>query len=610
MSSRSPSPLKLHPELFASQLQMRSLFLLSIVLRTYFSISPSYIHPDEHFQGPEFMADTILGWNTKKAWEFTSSMPARSYSVAWAIYGIPMTIIELMFGPEVSPAVVLYSLRLLFSLGTWILSDMAIDRLTTSRNHKTAALFFYSSSYVSWTYQAHTFSNSIETVLLLWCLVIVHEFRTKRMGTVARHLDALLLGALVAFGIFNRVTFPAFLLIPGFALIPWLLRHPLTPITAAVGFAAVSVLLIYFDTLFFAVCASQETTLVDTPADTLHQLVDSATQLAHVKKPLVIAPLNNLMYNLNTANLALHGLHSRLQHVLVNLPQLLGPAVLLLVSTRYITSLPFLSAISGTAILSCIQHQEVRFLLPVIPLLCCCLDFTLVKRNKSLYKTFFALWLGFNIIMGVLMGTLHQGGIVPAQVHIAGTLTAAADELPHSNSSIFLWWKTYSPPIWLLGKSVGQVATIDPAVDVPGGGDNVERYAGVFDYLNNLEAQLPIDVKSEFELVKGPSQQLAFSNNKATALTTNATITVVDLMGASSPILLEIVHRLSLYSHLTTTNTSVYLVAPIASFVRNEELASQLKHNELFRINTHLNLDDIDVSDLRSLTPGLAIWKL
>ena len=44
----------------------------------------------------------------------------------------------------------------------------------------------------------------------------------------------------------------------------------------------------------------------------------------------MITPLNNLKYNLKKSNLALHGLHPRYQHLVTNLPQLLGPAFILL----------------------------------------------------------------------------------------------------------------------------------------------------------------------------------------------------------------------------------------------------------------------------------------
>ncbi|KAJ5126292.1 GPI mannosyltransferase 4 [Penicillium atrosanguineum] len=55
--------------------------------------------------------------------------------------------------------------------------------------------------------------------------------------------------------------------------------------------------------------------------------------------------------------------------------------------------------------------------------------------------------------MGFLMGIYHQGGIVPAQLAMRGivesnTLSQGVNSMPEA--SVF-WWKTYSPPHWLLG---------------------------------------------------------------------------------------------------------------------------------------------------------------
>ena len=34
----------------------RRVYLLLLAVRLYFALQPSYIHPDEHFQGPEVIA--------------------------------------------------------------------------------------------------------------------------------------------------------------------------------------------------------------------------------------------------------------------------------------------------------------------------------------------------------------------------------------------------------------------------------------------------------------------------------------------------------------------------------------------------------------------------
>jgi len=44
------------------------------------------------------------------------------------------------------------------------------------------------------------------------------------------------------------------------------------------------------------------------------------------------------------------------------------------------------------------------------------------------------------VFFGLLMGIYHQGGIVPTQVFLS--------KQPDATQAI--WWKTYSPPIWLL----------------------------------------------------------------------------------------------------------------------------------------------------------------
>jgi phosphatidylinositol glycan class Z len=50
------------------------------------------------------------------------------------------------------------------------------------------------------------------------------------------------------------------------------------------------------------------------------------------------------------------------------------------------------------------------------------------------------------------MGVYHQGGIVPVQMHIAKT---------NETVSHAFWWKTYSPPIWLLNGKNEELKTVD-----------------------------------------------------------------------------------------------------------------------------------------------------
>lgn len=150
----------------------------------------------------------------------------------------------------------------------------------------------------------------------------------------------------------------------------------------------------------------------------------------------VITPLNNLLYNMSPANLAQHGLHPWYQHLLANIPLLIGPAAALLFLQPHL-SLRLYSAVSGIFVLSIFQHQEARFLLPTIPLI---LSSVQLPRNPRLLNTWVAAWIAFNTVLGILMGIYHQGGVVPTQIFMS--------RQPDATQAI--WWKTYSPPIWLL----------------------------------------------------------------------------------------------------------------------------------------------------------------
>jgi phosphatidylinositol glycan class Z len=192
--------------------------------------------------------------------------------------------------------------------------------------------------------------------------------------------------------------------------------------------------------LFTAFIAISVDTAFYTPGEfTVSKVFDSA----------VVTPLNNFRYNSVSSNLAQHGLHPRYQHFLVNLPQLLGPATPLLFFLRRANVTPMLvSALTGIALLSIFPHQEARFLLPAVPLILS----SVRLPSPRFKKVWIGMWIIFNLVLGVLMGVYHQGGIVPVQMNIAKT----DETVTHA-----FWWKTYSPPTWLLNGKNEELKTVD-----------------------------------------------------------------------------------------------------------------------------------------------------
>lgn len=180
----------------------RRVYFLLILARIYFALSPSYLHPDENFQGPEVIAGMsvqsverigrhllcatatdlhagrVFGYPVHKTWEFTSADPIRSTFPLWLAYGWPMYILRWLwegFGLDVSPSVVYWTLRVLMLTLSVVMEDWAIHELVESPRARRVAVPLVASSYVTWTYQTHTFSNSLETLLVSWSLVLIHR---------------------------------------------------------------------------------------------------------------------------------------------------------------------------------------------------------------------------------------------------------------------------------------------------------------------------------------------------------------------------------------------------------------------------------------------------
>ncbi|KAI2842897.1 CAZyme family GT22 [Aspergillus niger] len=417
----------------------RRTYLLLLVIRVYFALSPSYLHPDENFQGPEVYAGRIFSYPSRLPWEFTSDKPIRSVFPLWPTYDVPMNLLKGFYTESGTlnppPELVYYVLRGVMFLLSFVLEDWAVYELVPLPRHRRATVVLVASSYVTWTYQTHTFSNSIETLLVAWGLVLIQRIvDNKRRSSI---FACAVLSLIAVVGVFNRITFPAFLLVPGLRLLPHFWRKPFSLLSFA-GFGL----------FFFCIAVLVDTTFYN-PSASLWDAVHAP----------IITPLNNLLYNSDQSNLALHGLHPRYHHFLVNLPQLLGPAYVAIILSMskstaiqsWLKNIRAVSAISATAMLSIFPHQEPRFLLPCVPLLLSCL-----RVRKS--RLFLAAWVIFNATLGFLMGVYHQGGVVPTQIAIPSIVSESIFEAGAMSandnaqkSATILWWKTYSPPLWLLG---------------------------------------------------------------------------------------------------------------------------------------------------------------
>ncbi|QVM11889.1 alpha 1,2 mannosyltransferase [Coccidioides posadasii str. Silveira] len=524
----------------------RRTYLILLVIRIYFALSPSYLHPDENFQGPEIFAEQVYSYPAHLTWEFTSSKPIRSIFPLWLSYGLPMTVLKWFWTETGSgstpPYLIYYVLRgTMFGL-SFVLEDWAIHELITSPRHRREAVVLVASSYVTWTYQTHTFSNSLETLLVAWSLVVIQRILENRQHSSV--LACSILAFTVVAGVFNRITFPAFIAIPAVQLIPHFFKKPFAFVSLALSGIIFSLVAIYADTSFYS---------------------SSPVSISDIFRKPIITPLNNLLYNSDKTNLASHGLHPHYQHFLINAPQLLGPVYVLLIASIFsrssrsnfsLLNMRALSALTGTLILSVFPHQESRFLIPCVPLLLTC--FRLPNP-----RVFLVTWIAFNSIMGLLLGVYHQGGIIPAQLQIPtiiSNLNPGLEKGPASQETAnVFWWKTYSPPLWLLGDAANITIKTHDLMGIPGR-----------DMLEKLRKTIPRC--SDGSILRYPRFSGSKSNNDRRVV--NPTL-------------------------LVAPNSATFLDQYVRSENKDESQDDRLslQLDPLWRYDCHLHLDDMDFGD-------------
>lgn len=75
-----------------------------------------------------------------------------------------------------------------FVLEDWALDELInLDDLANKTRQRRTALLLVASSYVTWTFQTHTFSNSVETLTVLWSLVLIKRITAPHVSLLLLH---------------------------------------------------------------------------------------------------------------------------------------------------------------------------------------------------------------------------------------------------------------------------------------------------------------------------------------------------------------------------------------------------------------------------------------
>ncbi|BGP33424.1 alpha 1,2 mannosyltransferase [Rhodotorula toruloides] len=270
--------------------------------------STSAIHPDEHFQNPEISASTVFeyarwGDGLLQTWEWEATAPCRSIVPVLGSTGWSLALLKLAMGGKPTDYLI------------W-----------STSNGSPISLLMFASSPVVFTFLLRPFSNSLETLLLAAAFRLAPR-RVRRDS----QSSLIAFGAVLALGVFTRITFVAF-------AAPLVLdvaqrcasqpsRSPQWVQFSASQGAQVSTapprrspLLRLAKRSIPIVLAFAITSLACAITDTIYFSSSGSAPLSR----LVLTPFNLLRYNLSAANLAEHGLHPRYMHVLVNWPMLFG----------------------------------------------------------------------------------------------------------------------------------------------------------------------------------------------------------------------------------------------------------------------------------------------
>lgn len=467
------------------------------VLRFGLCLTPQtgYIHPDEYFQSLEVLNGDIFSVTSNRPWEFNSTFPIRSITLHYVLAGIP-----LIFFKNISPFISLwfdvnpinpYSLiaipRFTYCLFSFT-TDICMYKICYlyGQNYRTRLLTL-ASSYVMLVYATRSFSNTIEMALMSLLVYLVADsmansdqiiyqdeylrecynhsnnikdrvrFHRMRLALPWHTLsNVFFIATLTTVGMFNRPTFVVFAFPPVFF---WLLR--------GMGSKFIGMTDFNMRVLALMICALPSF-FVMVILDSMYFGYLTLDEIVHWKvniwRDFVLTPYNFIKYNMNSDNLAQHGIHPRITHILVNIPLLyniLGLAgiysflhLIYRGAMKRWSSLPRVQSIIGlmttsfvvpVVILSIFPHQEPRFLigctLPIVFLYSQKIrnvtEHQVITKQENGYTAFMkkdikldikdyilALWYIINIVLTLFFGYIHQAGISPLINHLYKELEA------------------------------------------------------------------------------------------------------------------------------------------------------------------------------------------
>ena len=436
-----------------------------------------------------------------RPWEFDSDNPLRCASIPLLISGsalLPIKLLNVINNTtRIMSTHVLVALPRLVTTALSLITDVALHEIAFKLNlDRTLCMVLYALSCVSLVFYTRTLSNTVEAFvfsLLLYCvfdryidyinrnnvkienkLSAIKEnpaYKKSKLKKQKKQIsvtsneksencfnkhsiltDSLIIGVTLALGFFNR---PTFLL---FALVPYLIFIFCEGFN--VGMIAKKGLLSFVYFLFSCAVLILIDSIYFGKLDIEKIKWEKLSVYNLVAQNVTVTPLNFIKYNLNSSNLAEHGIHPKFTHITANMMMLFGPFAILFYLQCFRYTYYFIKGSSSIqkvyfylsacalvpiSLLSIFPHQEARFLIPVSPIvLLLAVDWLTTCKYSSAWK---ASWFIFNILTCVFFGILHQGGLIPCMSELESKISAQTNE---NSMNHFVFYHTYMPPQYLL----------------------------------------------------------------------------------------------------------------------------------------------------------------
>ncbi|SPO30997.1 related to SMP3 - alpha 1,2-mannosyltransferase involved in glycosyl phosphatidyl inositol biosynthesis [Ustilago trichophora] len=299
-------------------------YLALLLLRCYSAfLGYGYIHPDEWMQsGEPYFGFTLSGNDARIPWEWRPDQALRSISSLRFRY-VHVDFL-LYLSRKLSGPLSGYKLFLI-QRTCMLLWTLSLDIYILDFPPKTARyiLCLFSISTAATTFLVRPFTNSHEANIVATCLISALSFYRNRTwyrpSGPGWHWGILLPTILAVEGLFARFTFAIFSFPIGLFIAythiriakQGYLKPAVTSFAIAIGAAMAA--------LYYTVDS-------ETDFYTRSAKVNKLEVATLWRSKWVIPPVNALLYNAKTENVAQHGLHPRWLHALVNLPMMVGVA--------------------------------------------------------------------------------------------------------------------------------------------------------------------------------------------------------------------------------------------------------------------------------------------